>query len=72
MQLPEKWNGMTISHVPMGQGVAVSPLQLATAYSAIANDGVLVQPHLVKDALQPWSRRWSARPSPLNCGRCCR
>ncbi len=56
-QLPEKWNGVTIYQVPMGQGVAVSPLQLACAYSAIANDGVLLQPHLVKDAMQPWNRR---------------
>jgi cell division protein FtsI (penicillin-binding protein 3) len=56
-QLPEKWNGVTIYQVPMGQGVAVSPLQLATAYSAIANNGVLVQPHLVKDAVKPWSRQ---------------
>jgi cell division protein FtsI/penicillin-binding protein 2 len=55
--LPEKWNGVTIYQVPMGQGVAVSPLQLATAYSAIANNGVLIQPHLVQDAQQPWSRR---------------
>ncbi len=55
--LPEKWNGVTIYQVPMGQGIAVSPLQLATAYSAVANNGVLVQPHLVKDAQQPWSRR---------------
>jgi cell division protein FtsI/penicillin-binding protein 2 len=56
-QLPDKWNGVTIYQVPMGQGVAVSPLQLATAYSAIANDGVLVQPHLVKDAVKPWTRQ---------------
>ena len=49
-QLPEKWNGVTIDQVPMGQGIAVSPLQLAAAYAAIANDGVLVQPHLVRDA----------------------
>jgi cell division protein FtsI (penicillin-binding protein 3) len=41
----------------MGQGVAVTPLQLAAAYAAIANDGVLVQPHLVDHALDPWSRR---------------
>ena len=41
----------------MGQGVAVSPLQLAAAYAAIANDGVLMQPHLVRDAVDPWSRR---------------
>jgi cell division protein FtsI (penicillin-binding protein 3) len=56
-QLPQKWNGVTIYQVPMGQGVAVSPLQLATAYSAIANGGVLVQPHLVKDASQLWTRQ---------------
>ncbi len=54
-QLPEKWNGVTIYQVPMGQGVAVSPLQLAAAYAAIANDGVLVQPHLIRGAVDPWS-----------------
>ncbi len=51
------WSGTTIANVPIGQGIAVSPLQLAAAYAAIANDGVLVQPHLVKDATRPWSRR---------------
>ena len=56
-QLPTTWNGVTIYQVPMGQGVAVSPLQLASAYSAIANDGVLVQPHLTANAIDPWSRR---------------
>jgi cell division protein FtsI (penicillin-binding protein 3) len=56
-QLPEKWNGVTIYQVPMGQGVAVSPLQLATAYSAIANDGLLVQPHLLRDSPRPWTRQ---------------
>ena len=56
-QLPERWNGVTIYQVPMGQGVAVSPLQLAAAYAAIANDGVLVQPHLVRETVDPWSRR---------------
>lgn len=45
----EKWSGTTIANVPMGQGIAVSPLQLAAAYAAIANDGVMVQPHLVHD-----------------------
>ena len=56
-QLPERWDGVTIYQIPMGQGVAVSPLQLATAYAAIANDGVLVQPHLVRETADPWSRR---------------
>jgi cell division protein FtsI (penicillin-binding protein 3) len=53
---PEKWSGTTIANVPIGQGVAVSPLQLAAAYAAIANDGKLVQPHLVQDLVVPWSR----------------
>jgi cell division protein FtsI (penicillin-binding protein 3) len=61
-QLPEKWNALTIYQVPMGQGIAVSPLQLATAYSAIANNGVLVEPHLVEGALKPWIRQVVSPP----------
>jgi cell division protein FtsI (penicillin-binding protein 3) len=57
MLAPQKWNGVTIYQVPMGQGIAASPLQLACAYAAIANDGVLVQPHLVRNAIDPWCRR---------------
>jgi cell division protein FtsI (penicillin-binding protein 3) len=44
---PERWSGSTIGNVPIGQGIAVTPLQMAAAYAAIANDGVAVQPHLV-------------------------
>lgn len=54
---PEEWSGTTIANVPIGQGISVSPLQLAAAYAAIANDGVLVQPHLVREVNSPWSRR---------------
>ena len=32
-----------------GQGIAVTPIQLASAVSAIGNDGVMMQPHLVKE-----------------------
>ena len=44
---PEEWSGSTIGNVPIGQGIAVTPLQMAAAYGAIANDGVWLQPHLV-------------------------
>jgi cell division protein FtsI (penicillin-binding protein 3) len=44
---PEEWSGSTIGNVPIGQGIAVTPVQMAAAYGAIANDGVWVQPHLV-------------------------
>jgi cell division protein FtsI (penicillin-binding protein 3)/stage V sporulation protein D (sporulation-specific penicillin-binding protein) len=44
----DKWYGSTIGNVPIGQGIAVTPIQLASAYAAIANGGVWVQPHLVE------------------------
>jgi len=43
----DKWSGSTIGTVPIGHGIAVTPIQMARAYSAIANGGVLVRPHLV-------------------------
>jgi cell division protein FtsI (penicillin-binding protein 3) len=46
--LPEKrWSGSSIGNIPIGQGIAVTPIQMASAYAAIANRGVWVQPHLV-------------------------
>jgi cell division protein FtsI/penicillin-binding protein 2 len=43
----DKWSGSTIGNVPIGQGIAVTPVQMAAAYAAIANGGNWVQPHLV-------------------------
>jgi len=45
--LPSYWSGSTIGNVPIGQGVSVTAIQLASVYAAIANKGVWVQPHLV-------------------------
>ena len=45
---PEEWSGSTIGNVPIGQGIAVTPVQMAAAYGAVANGGVWVQPHLVE------------------------
>jgi cell division protein FtsI/penicillin-binding protein 2 len=44
----DKWSGSTIGTVPIGHGIAVTPVQMARAYAAIANGGVLVRPHLVE------------------------
>jgi stage V sporulation protein D (sporulation-specific penicillin-binding protein) len=41
------WTGPTIATVPIGQGVAVTPMQLLTAYASLANSGVWVQPKLL-------------------------
>jgi cell division protein FtsI (penicillin-binding protein 3) len=45
---PDRWSGSTIGNVPIGQGIAVTPLQMTAAYGALANDGVWVQPHLIE------------------------
>jgi cell division protein FtsI (penicillin-binding protein 3) len=45
--LPSYWSGSTIGNVPIGQGIAVTPIQMAAAYGAIANGGVLHKPHVV-------------------------
>jgi len=43
----DKWSGSTIGNVPIGQGIAVTPVQMAAAYAAVANGGVWSRPHLV-------------------------
>jgi len=43
-----KWSGLSITRVPMGQEVLASPVQLVAAMSVIANGGRLVVPHLAK------------------------
>jgi cell division protein FtsI (penicillin-binding protein 3)/stage V sporulation protein D (sporulation-specific penicillin-binding protein) len=45
--LPSYWSGSTIGNVPIGQGVSVTSVQLASVYAAIANSGEWIEPHLV-------------------------
>ncbi len=47
----KKWSKVSIAQLPMGQGIAATPLQMALAMCAVANDGVLMRPMLV-DRLQ--------------------
>jgi cell division protein FtsI (penicillin-binding protein 3) len=54
---PDKWSGATIANVPIGQGISVTALQMASAYGVVANGGVLVAPHFTLDAGVPVSRR---------------
>ncbi|MET0769809.1 MAG: penicillin-binding protein 2 [Solirubrobacteraceae bacterium] len=43
----ESWSGSTIGTVPIGQGIAVTPLQMVSAYAAIGNGGVMPPAHVV-------------------------
>jgi len=43
-----KYSGSSMGNLPIGQGESVTPIQMATAYSAIANGGILRPPHIVR------------------------
>ena len=45
---PRKWSGTSIGTVPIGQGVAVTGMQMLAAYNTVANGGEYVAPKLVK------------------------
>lgn len=44
---PDKWSGTSFSRMAMGYEVAVTPVQMVAAYSAVANGGRLLRPQLV-------------------------
>jgi cell division protein FtsI/penicillin-binding protein 2 len=44
----DKYSGSSMGNLPIGQGELVTPMQIAQAYAAIANGGVLRPPHVVR------------------------
>ena len=44
-----RWQPSSMGSIAMGQEVGVTPLQMAAAFAALANDGVRVAPHLVRE-----------------------
>lgn len=60
---PKKWGKRTLASVAIGQEIAVTPLQLVTAVSAIANGGALMKPFIVERIHNPQgSLVWSQAP----------
>ena len=51
------YSGSSIGNLPIGQGLAVTPVQMVAGYAAIANGGVLVKPRLVMDDEPTEARR---------------
>jgi cell division protein FtsI (penicillin-binding protein 3) len=45
---PSEYSGSSMGNLPIGQGELVTPMQMATAYAAIANGGILRPPHIVR------------------------
>lgn len=47
----KSWNDLTRATVSFGQGMSATPLQVAMAYGALANSGVMMQPYLVSEVV---------------------
>src|SRR5215510_3419653 len=45
----ERWQASSIGSIAIGQEVGVTPVQVVGAYGAVANDGVRVAPHLIRE-----------------------
>ena len=58
-----KWSKVSIAQIPMGQGIAVTRLQMMMAMCAIANDGWLMRPMLV-DRLEDQNHNVVAKYAP--------
>ena len=58
---PEDYSGSSMGNMPIGQGIAVTPIQMAAAYTAIANGGVLREPYVLAGGRRPPRRVLSQR-----------
>ena len=59
-----RWSQSTLASISMGYEIGVTPLQMATAVSAVANGGVLVQPRIVR-AIRRGTTRTEVTPLEL-------
>ena len=63
---PSQWSSTTAASLAIGYEVAVTTLQLASAYAVIANDGILLQPTLLHRVRAPDGREiYRHRPEPV-------
>jgi cell division protein FtsI (penicillin-binding protein 3) len=58
---PENYSGSSMGNMPIGQGIAVTPMQMASAYTAIANNGVMRRPYVIEGNRPPPKRVLSRR-----------
>jgi cell division protein FtsI/penicillin-binding protein 2 len=49
LRAPEKWSGDSLASMSIGYEIGVSALQMTAAFATIANDGIRVQPHIIKE-----------------------
>jgi len=58
---PENYSGSSMGNMPIGQGLSVTPMQMAAAFTAIANNGVKRDPYIIAGDRRPPKRVLSRR-----------
>ena len=61
----EKWSRTQFFTMAFGQGINVTMLQMAAAYSILANGGVYIEPHIVESITTPDGKKIDTIPTPL-------
>ena len=64
----DDYSGSSIGNMPIGQGLSVTPIQMASAYTAIANGGLKRQPYIVAGDQEPPQRVLSERTAERGLG----
>jgi len=65
---PDRWSPIRTVNAAFGQGIAVTPLQMAAAFGALANGGCLMRPHVVRRMIAADGQvLWEAKPQSLGC-----
>ncbi|MGH9454011.1 MAG: penicillin-binding protein, partial [Terriglobia bacterium] len=49
LQPPDGWSGISIGEISIGQEIGVTPIQIISAYSAVANGGIMFKPRIIQD-----------------------
>lgn len=62
---PQPWTDGELANHSYGQGLTVTPIQMINAYAAIANKGILMQPHIVESIKQKDGKIVNVEPTPI-------
>ncbi len=65
---PSRWQPTTIGSIPMGQEIAVTPIQLVTMASTIANGGTYLPPHIVLESTDDTKANGTLKPVAFRLG----
>jgi len=67
LRLPEnnQWMSLDLATNSFGQGIAVTPIQMVAAISAIANDGKMMTPHVVRSVVDK-GQQYNVSPQVIN------